>query len=1120
MINFEFFYSMQIINSRFRQIQQKIPIIQITYAQKIIITNMVVSKSQSFKFMLISLVNSLNLSDLEFFGINELQVKNINQYPLQNIQDPVLFNKDPSLYNQLDQYLLNFGGIDNAQLSNLTINFCYNVGMLNLNYFQVGQNTIQNSNILQANNIKIYNCSSIMKEPAINLGNSQSIISQLKIYNLSFHSNIMNLFYLQNFNLCQSEFMNIILQSYSTTIYNYETQLIQISEIKFQNISSIQSVTVFLTKFGDKIIIQNCTFEQNRNILGDSSKLIIDNQSIFNIQNYKYLEVLESIFIENTGFGNGGAMYVYQVQKSLIQNTKFILNQALENSGGAIYASNSKIKLDQCTFKDNISRKERGGAIFSDNTQIFIKKTMIINNIAYIGGGIYYNQQNSLEIDKLSQIYKNQGKFYGSNFGSYPKKLLQIDLSTKQVYNKIIIKNFQSGNYTKQPIYVQYFDEQNEMLNFNIAEQINLLSLSIKEELENYKIQIGNLSETKNLTILLGQELVYIKKINAFQLNITAGNIFTTDFQLFLFSEFSGQYIVLDLLLNFRKCQKGEILYPKQRYISCDKCVEGTYSLVDPNIQKNNFKIQCQQCSNIYFKQCYSDQIILQDNYWREQKDTDVIYQCQMLGCSESAPNQINGCIQGYVGPLCNACDYKGTQWGVNYAQKGKLCQVCGKQANSYIYLAIIILLYSLYIKMSVNSQIQSHLLMIQIDYLRKMNILFLSKTKLRGSDTGIILKIFFHYLQIFSSSIDIFYQIPDLVGNIFKLGGDPSQITYTNLDCIYKDWIISQLWFNRLTMQIAQLIIITGLVLSYRYLLQKNNQKFYKKETYLLFIYFFFYSSIAKLLVSLCVCKKIGFNYYMLNDHLQKCWTYKHVIFQVGIIYPLTIIWSILIPLMFSRKIKSAIQKKEQNKIQFIQTYYFIYQGYKQKFYFWEVLKMFQRLIIMAVLNLDMQNIVQRLIILSICFTQLKITMEKNPYQQKQSRNLEILLQTTVIFSLILQILIYIFEEKQFIHFTLIIIIIIINFYNLLKISFEYYKSALDLILKSKNRKTKRFLSFLYKIKIIKFDVNKNQIQLSRICYLWKKLYINRKNLIYQISLNSQKSSKNSNPKSFTKIY
>ncbi|EAR93601.2 transmembrane protein, putative (macronuclear) [Tetrahymena thermophila SB210] len=995
MINFQLFYSLQITNSIFSNSKQDIPVILVTYGKNVDIKNIVVKQIESLQFIQISLIDQLTLVNLQFTQINTLSVQDVIENPIQNYLDPT-FN---SLQGQSDKYLLNLGGIDTTNLSNLTISYCYNVALLNLNYFEVGLNTIQNSNTFYANNINITNLHSNVQEPAINLGNKLSTIKKL-----------------------------------------------------------------------------------------------ID---------CKNLQVIDTLFTENSAFGDGGAIYLYKIQQSLIQNTNFVLNQALENSGGAIFSSNSKIYINNCIFKNNVSKKERGGAIYSDNSYLKIQFTNIIHNIAYIGGGIYYNQINSLKIDKFSQIYENKGKFYGNNLGSYPKKLLKVNHQTKQVYNKIIIKNFQSGNYTKQPIYVQFFDEQNEMLNFNIADQINQFSPSIKEELENYKISIANSSEITNLTIILGQELQYIKTINLFQLNITAGNFKTTDFQLILISQFFGQQLIIDLDLNFRKCQIGEVLYPKQGYISCDQCMPGTYSLADPNQGISSFLVQCQKCSNIYAKQCYSNQIILQDNYWRESKLTDIIYLCEMLGCSETNQNQINGCIQGYIGPLCNSCDYKGIYWGVNYAQKGKECYECGKIVQLYFYLAIIIGFYTFYIVISVNSQIQSNILIIKIEYLRKMEILFLSKTKLRGFQTGIILKIFFHYLQIFSSSIDIYNYIPDFIGNFYKLGGDPSQITYTNLDCIYKDWVISQLWFNRLVMQIAQIVFIVGLVLSSRYLLSRNIQRFYKIKTYFIFIYFFYYSSIVKLLVSLCVCKKVGTYYYMLNDHLQKCWTYEHALFQIGMVYPLTIIWSIVIPLILNDKIKSALQKKKQNNIKFIQTYYFIFQGYKQKFYYWEILKMFQRFIIMIILNLDIQAIIQRQLILFICFIFLKITIQQNPYQQKQSQNLEVLLQTMTLITLILQTLVYVLEAQYYRRLVLIIIIIILNFYNLLKIIFEYYRSALDLILKSQNQKAKKLIHFLFKLKIISFDIKKNQIQLQRISHFWKKLYSNRKILVNSMYLN-----------------
>ncbi|EAR89018.3 transmembrane protein, putative (macronuclear) [Tetrahymena thermophila SB210] len=1100
MINFQFLYSMQITNCVFNEIQQQIPVILITDGQTVRITNMTVQKMNSSHFMQIQLVDQLFLTKLTFINVNEHLIEQKNL--------------ESSLFNQFQKYLLSIGGINNFVLSNLEISFCNNIGMLSLVQYQVGKNTVQNSNNLQANKIIITNSISNINEPAINLNNQQSNILQLKAKNLTFSSNIININSQSLFQMNNSQFINIQLKNYSTTIYSTESQVIQIFNTQYLNIFSYQKSAVLLTKSVNQITIQNCTFKLNNNIQLDiSSSPSFDDHSIINIQNCINFLVQDSLFTQNICFGNGGAIYLSQIQKSIINNTKFMLNQAQQNSGGGIYASNSNININKCIFQNNISKKERGGAIYSDNTYVIIRNSNIINNIAYVGGGVYYNKMNTIDIDRASQIYGNKGRFYGDNLGSYPRKLLKIDLKTKQIYSKIVIQNFQSGNYTKQPIFVQYFDEENKILNFNIAESPNQFSLSIKQEIQNYQISIANSTDIKGLNIILGQQLEYIKKFNLFQLNITAGNYQKTDFKLVLYSEFFAMQLTLDVILNFRKCQIGEILYPKQGYISCDQCISGTYSLVNPYEGQNNNPVQCQRCPSNKAKLCYSNRIILQDNYWRESNQTDIIYSCNTIGCSETSYNQINGCIKGYIGPLCNTCDFKGKIWQNSYAQKGKQCVECQKVVDLYIYFTLLIFLYALYIVRSVNKQINTNILIIKIDYLRKLRIVFLSRSKYIGSDTGITLKILFNYLQILSSSIDVYNQIPNVIGTTFKIAGDPAQVTYTNLDCIYKDWIISELWFNRLIMQITQIFIITSIVLFYRILLDKRSRIFYKKKIYFIFLYFFYQPSIVKLLVSLCICKSIGTKVYMLNDLTQQCWTSEHIILSLGIIYPLTLVWCLGIPLIFLYKIRSAIISNQKDRVQFFLSYYFILQGYKDKFYYWEILKMFQKLIIMIILNLDIENIIQRQIISLICFIYLIGTIQQNPYKQKSLQNLEILLQVVIVISLLLQTIIYALESDIYSILVIIVILFFINLYCLVRIIFQYYNSAINLIFKTQSKNIKKFLHLLYKIKVIKFDINKKQSSLSRISNLWKIIYKNKSKLnfrnsfpLQQLNLQTQK--------------
>ncbi|EWS75440.1 transmembrane protein, putative (macronuclear) [Tetrahymena thermophila SB210] len=138
-------------------------------------------------------------------------------------------------------------------------------------------------------------------------------------------------------------------------------------------------------------------------------------------------------------------------------------------------------------------------------------------------------------------------------------------------------------------------------------------------------------------------------------------------------------------------------------------------------------------------------------------------------------------------------------------------------------------------------------------------------------------------------------------------------------------------------------------------------------------------------------------------------------------------------------------------------------------------------------------------------------MTISLNPYKQKQMQNLEILLLSVVIISLALQTIIFMQDDNLDKTLILIIIIFIFNLYNLIKIIFEYYKSALELALRSKSRKFKIILNLLYKFKIIKFDIKNRQTSLIRISQLWKIINKNKHLLNYEfeVSLKQQTISK-----------
>ncbi|KAL4490453.1 hypothetical protein ABPG72_002663 [Tetrahymena utriculariae] len=1052
-IDFQLQNYFSIVNSQFQNTKlrkQDFPIIQVTYAKDFIIQNVNLTNINCFSYVFASLIDQMSLLNINVYSVSYQQQDN-NQISSQNSQ---LFN----------MYLFDLKGIKFLTLQDLNLVDCKEIGLISLAYSQIGENSIQINNKFSIKNFNLINYLSYSYLPALDLNNLYTDILEFNTLNLNLSSHLIQSQQQQQFEITQSSFKKIKFLQSSSTIYCFDSQNVTINNLTFFDIESNEYPASLFLQQVSSIFILNSQFKLNNNNLKSSKASLNAVQGNIDIQVCQNLTINNTTFTENKSFGNG----------------------AILHSGGAIYASNSSIQIRDCFFENNFSFQERGGAICSDQTNIQIKKTIFKNNYAIVGGAIYYNLLNSIQIDKDNFFFNNTGKFFGNNLGSFPKQILKVEHQTKKTYKNVIISNFQSGNYTKSPIYLQFFDEEDSILNFGVSQK-QLISESILSEINTYKISLLNHSNIQGLVILFGEQLQLDIEKNLFQLNITAGSIAEKTYQLTLASNFQDQQISIDLFIKFRQCIIGEVKYPKQNYISCDKCQQGTYSLVDPN--QNNNLIQCLKCPSDYATNCYSSNIILKDNFWRESNLTDQIYPCQLQGCSETSTQQINGCLQGYVGPLCSSCDYKGEYWEESYAIFGNQCIKCSGIKSTYAYFSLQLILYILYMLICLKSQVQKSLLVIKLQYLRQLRILQISKTKYIGQDSQIIIKIFISYLQIFSTCIMSFFEIPTSVNDAFKYSGDPIQVTYKGLDCIFKDSSISLLWLNRLIVQIAQITFVCIIIITSRLFIQKLIRKFYTIKKYLIFVFYFYYPSVTKLLISLCICNKIGSKYYMQNDLIYECWANNYLPIQLIIVYPLLIIWCIGIPLLLLSKMRQAIQKNKQDNISFILSYQFIQLGYKDQFHYWEIIKIFQKLIIMIILNLNYDKTIKLLLILAVCYLYQYSAQKCNPYKQTFLQDLEVFLLMIIILSIIL---IGINNCVNGIYqFSIITTLIIsINILGVLKVVFLYYKFAFIQILKKYSKLLTKIIKIFKKLNI-NLTLNLTSIPLLRVSQLWKLIYI-----------------------------
>ncbi|KAL4509869.1 hypothetical protein ABPG73_023085 [Tetrahymena malaccensis] len=549
----------------------------------------------------------------------------------------------------------------------------------------------------------------------------------------------------------------------------------------------------------------------------------------FQIENYLVIDLFNSEYPTNLiiyQFNESDSSFIiFKYRGSYIVNLKLLFNEQYFNNTRSILALTVKDnviaqfwKMTPITLQNNNPISSQINQLFlpcSNNTrikldsqffyfmcpfvaQIYSQNITFVSNIKYIVG---FNQT-------IQDI-----KYLNYSIFAHIVQEQQSDQGYKILRYQIFLKSPQQiGNYTKSPIYLQFFDEEDSMLNFGVSLS-KQISQSILSEINNYKISLQNYSNISGLIILFGEQLQLDIEKNLFQLNITAGSVGEQTYELILASNFQDQQISIDLSIQFRKCIIGEVRYPKQNYISCDKCQQGTYSLVDPN--QNNNLIQCLKCPQDSATNCYSSNIILKDHFWRESNLTDQIYPCQLQGCSETSIQQIDGCLEGYIGPLCSSCDYKSDLWEDSYAIVGKQCVKCSDIRSTYIYFALQLIFYILYILICLQSQVQKSLLVIKLQYLRQLGILQISKTKYMGQDSEIIIKIFLSYLQIFSTCIMSFAEIPTSVSDIFKYGGDPIQMTYKSLDCsnyYMQSDLTYQCWVNNYLP--IQLIIVYPLAI------------------------------------------------------------------------------------------------------------------------------------------------------------------------------------------------------------------------------------------------------------------------------------------------------------------
>ncbi|KAL4473128.1 hypothetical protein ABPG72_007358 [Tetrahymena utriculariae] len=1041
--------------------------------------------------------------------------------------------------NSYGRIQVEFKNMNNIVISNLTItNIIYNQ-----HYFEsygdkyTKESQIffyfQNCSNVVIDKLSISNYTSWWRSTLFGFQNVQNVfISNVKINQSNFYTmfdfqNVQNLI-MQNVNITDNDitqrtpYYPLIDIDQDKNIPQVERYVIQIQGNLYTQINSVilksnknllfmkysntyQIQQEMITLFNDQLDLQNISIEhQNISINSNVTLQQMAIQPLILIQS-------SQVFIFQMNFlYNQGNMQIISTSELRVVKSIFKNNTSLE--GGAMYLQNiNNFKLINCTFNYNTAKGSGGGIYMDSVNQFQIKQSEIMHNFAEIGGGIrliHYPNQTFFN----SQIINNTAYFFGNNVGISPNQLNIIFNQSIQFQNQpmfslryhldqankysIYISKFRSGQFL--PFKIQFLDQDNKILSFSKYKfQNQLYTQSVYEEINSIEIEVVSNDIQKLLAI--GQT-----NINFYQFNEKDKSFEILSLQIdsspkqaqqlhLIISTNNNQHInqfnVL-MEINFRECLVGEI--KKQvsgDIIVCDLCSSGYYSLSNPEDQKT---VQCLKCP-IQAQECIGNKITLKDGYWRESQLSDQIFACDQtqdtVSCKENNPLSREGCVQGYIGPLCQQCDLASELWGNRYTfdSAKQICKKCENLAIYYVYFITLTIVFLAYIILSVCLFMNNFIFHSISTYLRFLQILPIYSSCIKDQST-FYMKCIINFLQLSSILLEPSFQkkTPSLITWPDNFG-NPIDNMFSFSNCLFFQRANTNYQITQAKIILEGFYPLIFLVLTCLlfYILAKYKMfgvKAYHNYATLTILFTFFQPELVRFFTNALSCRQIGDQKYQTINLQIKCNEDSYLTFSYLFIIPY-ILLLLTLPLFFLIKIY-----QNRKKLTFCINKYkygYFYLDFKDGFYFWEFIRIYMKTFIVLFYTLYKEQDIYycyQIISLFICLYAI-LNHVFRPYLQRKVFQLETSSMVILIICILLQQLNLMYNSITalsllfglYIIFTLVVLTIIIylKMININLIRLQCIKGF------NKIKIPERFLKIL---------LQKNQTQIATLLR-WKKI-------------------------------
>ncbi|CAK91844.1 unnamed protein product (macronuclear) [Paramecium tetraurelia] len=486
-------------------------------------------------------------------------------------------------------------------------------------------------------------------------------------------------------------------------------------------------------------------------------------------------------------------------------------------------------------------------------------------------------------------------------------------------------------------------------------------------------------------------------------------------------------------------CQIGELKNDED--YSCHPC-DYTQDYYSVNLNSNKCKIR----DNIQMEQVKSAQIKLRPNFWRPYFYADLVEYCYNfeLNCLGGWNYGDSSCSLGHIGALCEQCDIYNTRGYGSYSisQKYK-CGSCDDTDSNTLIIIAISLWTLISISISVKSTVEIIKQLAKASKLKQIGIMII----VTKNNAVNFIKILTNYLQIIASISTFQLQLPQNMESAMNSLGNPVETMAYSLDCFLKDIFEGiSIHYSRTIWQLIMPIVYILLFLQLYevgVILKQIDFNCCVISTSLIYMFIYFQPNIIAGQIGLLSYRSISEYKWILGNVANRYDTNDHYKWLLSFSFPVLFTFGVLLPaLLFNRlyKIRNTLQNMKNRLI-----WGYLYNEYKEIAYYWEIIKIIQKELIIIVLTFYQdQIIVKAVLAYGIIFIYNYLTLQIFPYQSMQLNILDHQSTRVCGFSIVLAIGIYGSLQSGIIEVQIpfYIIMAIINFLFLAKLILQIIKA------------------------------------------------------------------------------